>query len=505
MAEQIAQNELQTDSGTESDYVLFARLRMVRPVPTFASLAAEANPLEELEVVVERLLSATAESRYLEWKSGGLFGPRVTHRTKYRSVKAAISFANAEGGFLLFGVDPTGIWLGLADDEMAEFDPAKVTELINGVVYPDLLAINYAQFSHAGKKFTVVHIPPSPLVPHSTSREITEVDASGTRRVILAKHTVYYRHGAKSDSATPLQLQRIVEKRTLHVRDELVRRVREVPIPIISHGHPIGPTSGTAITFTRLTNDPSAPAVRLIRAPGQASGVLLHEELSDGLFDEINNVLDANNLLAGTESQFVFGEEIYYRVYAERHHVQPSCGHSGMLLKTACREIYAPFLFWLTNVPPRIVAEELIHAVGSPKYPMVLSAFRAFVLLGKEATAWLNRLLDSRYKRLPQPPEFYWTFKKIVGRTITDRQLLAMRTTGTAVLDVPDAGTLSVSRLLSVPEEAAAHLSRVCLRVFKGEGTLRTLARQLDIAAYGKQVEEAASRIWGEIGHLTDA
>jgi len=473
---------------------------MARPVRTLSSLAAEADPLDTLEVVVERLRSATAESRCLEWKSGGLFGPRVTVRTKYRAVKAAISFANADGGFLLFGVDPKGTWLGLADDEMAEFDPAKVTELINGAVFPDLPVITYAQFSHAGKNFAVVHIPPSPLVPHATTKDVTEADASGTRKVVLAKHAVYYRHGGKSDTATPLQLQRIVEKRILHVRDELVRRVREVSVPAIGQGRSAGVTTGTAVAVARLTDDPSAPVVRLTRDPGQGSGVLFHEELSDGLFEEINNVLDANKLLAGTANQFVFGEGIYYRVYAERHHVQPV--HADLLLKTACREMYAPFLFWLTIVPPRLAAEEIIRAVHSPKYPVVLSAFRAVVLLGEEATAWLDRFLDRQYKRLTQPPEFYWTFKNMVGRTVTDRRLLAMRTTATAALDVPGSGVLSVSQLLAAPEGSAAHLSRACLRVFKGEGTQRTLARQLDTAAHGRQVEEVAAQIWGEIRQL---
>jgi hypothetical protein len=201
-------------------------------------------------------------------------------------------------------------------------------------------------------------------------------------------------------------------------------------------------------------------------------------------------------------NRFVFGEEIYYRVYAERHHVQPSGGHVELLLRTACREIYAPFLFWLTIAPPGLVAEELVKSVENPKHPMILGAFRAVVLLGKEATEWLITFLERKYKRETQPPEFYWTFKKMVGRTVGDRRLLAMRTTTAAVVDVPDAGAISVSQLLTEPEAAAAHLSKVCVRVFRGEGFERTIARQLDIAAYGKQVEEAAPNIWAEIRQL---
>ncbi len=130
---------------------------------------------------------------------------------------------------------------------------------------------------------------------------------------------------------------------------------------------------------------------------------------------------------------------------------------------------------------------------------MVLGAFKAVILLGADATSWLDGLLDKRYKRLTQKPEFYWTFKKIVGRTVSDRRLLAMRSTGASALDVPDVGAVKVSQLLESPEEAAAHLSRVCLRVFRGEGSTRTLARQLDIAAYGKQVEDKGEQIWKQL------
>ena len=50
--------------------------------------------------------------------------------------------------------------------------------------------------------------------------------------------------------------------------------------------------------MARITDDPSAPAVRLTRSKDDSSGFFLHEELYDGLFEEINNVLDANDLIA---------------------------------------------------------------------------------------------------------------------------------------------------------------------------------------------------------------
>ena len=273
---------------------------MAKLAPSFASLASTPDPLQELGQLVAKLRSATAETRYLEWKRGGLFDPAVTTRTKYRAVKAAISFANADGGFVVFGIHPNGTWEGLTDEQLFHFDPAKITELINGVVFPELPEINYAEFSDSEKNFAVVHVPPSGLIPHVTTRKIVETDASGVKKTVIERHAVYFRQGARSAVATPLQHQKIVERRTSRLRDELLRRVREVPIATAGSGRASKPSAGgtgTVMTIARLTRDANAPAVRVTRVPAQSSGVLLHEELSDGLFDEINNVLDANGTL----------------------------------------------------------------------------------------------------------------------------------------------------------------------------------------------------------------
>lgn len=471
----------------------------MRAPRALSTLAAETEPLEYLDEVVARLRASTAESRVLEWKASTLFGTHVSTRTRYRAVKAVISFANADGGFVLLGVDPKGTWIGLQDSELADLDPAKITELINGAVFPELPVINFATFANAGKQFALVHIPPSPLIPHVTTKDITEIDPGGVRKIVLAKHTVYYRQGAKSEPATPVQHQRIVERRTVRLRDELVRRVKEVPLSTFAPGRTGDTPLGTAVTVARVTNDPSAPVVRVTRASSQTAGVLLHEELSDGLFEEINNVLDANRLLAGSTERFLLGEEIYYRIYAERHHVHLAGGQT-LLFRTALRDLYGPYLFWLTAVPHASVAAELFASIEAPKHPLILGTFRAVALLGKDATAWLDTLLDKKYKSWSQPPEFYWTFKKMVARTnIGDRRLIAMRTTANAVLEFPDAPDGRISDLLAAPEEAAARLSRICLRVFQGDTKYRSLARHVDVAAYGRQIEGISDAIWTEL------
>ena len=84
-------------------------------IPSLSVLARLANPLDDPETLLQRLTLETVESRHLEWKLTPPFGPGVTTKIKYRMVKALISFANTDGGFIVFGVDPQGKWLGFSE------------------------------------------------------------------------------------------------------------------------------------------------------------------------------------------------------------------------------------------------------------------------------------------------------------------------------------------------------------------------------------------------------
>ena len=122
-------------------------------------------------------------------------------------------------------------------------------------------------------------------------------------------------------------------------------------------------------------------------------------------------------LLAGSSDNFVFGREVYYRVYAERSHVVLSRERSELLLATAFRGIYAPFLFWLAAAEPQLAAREILRSIEAPKQPIVLAAFTAITLMGPEPVAWLREMLEKKYGSHSQKPEYYWTFRKISNRS----------------------------------------------------------------------------------------
>lgn len=106
-----------------------------------------------------------------------------------------------------------------------------------------------------------------------------------------------------------MQHQAIIDKRVKVAHDALVRRVKEVPIP--SFRNSSSTKSDTTMTVVRSSNEPGVPEIKVISGTAHTSGILLHEELSDGLFQEINNVIDANKLIAESGTDFVLHDRVY--------------------------------------------------------------------------------------------------------------------------------------------------------------------------------------------------
>jgi hypothetical protein len=347
-------------------------------VASLKRLAASDNPFDDEDQLVQRLRRETKESLHLEWKLQLPLGPATTKRNKYRVVKAVLSFANWDGGFVLFGVGNDGVWRGLDEADLVHIDPAKLAELVNGCAFPDLPHLGYHEFRWRGKRFAVVHTPPSNRAPHVTTRDVYDQEPGRKHERLIQRFALYCRRGGQSDLATPAQHHELLSRKTDRVRDELVRRIREVPVPVLSGAVSTrggGPMERGVLVVRRAAEDSSAPAVRLTRGEQGTAGVLVHEELADGLFDEINNVLDANALLASGEERFVFGEPVYYRVYAERQHVISTGAHPPLLARTGLCAFYAPHLFWLLHLNDAAIARLLADTLAHRVHPRVLASY----------------------------------------------------------------------------------------------------------------------------------
>jgi hypothetical protein len=243
----------------------------------------------------------------------------------------------------------------------------------------------------------------------------------------------------------------------------------------------------------RLTSDPTAPAIRLTREEG-ATGVLLHDELSDGLFDEINNVLDANFLLAGANPRFMLGGEVYHRVYAERQHVRQS---PDRLAHLACAGLhtYAPSVYWFLALEPAVAVSIMKETAVEMKAPQIRSLARLVVLLGSEAMRWPSVVMETAWANVSQPPDYFFSFRRTCARTGPDFRYVALGIGPGTQVDLPDGRHVAAERLIENPNQAAALPTHACKAVYEGHKELRQTARYLDLFAYGAELAARASRI----------
>lgn len=145
----------------------------------------------------------------------------------------------------------------------------------------------------------------------------------------------------------------------------------------------------------------------------------LHEEVSDAIFDEINNVIDANRVLARGQAHFFLGQPVYYRIYAERHHVSQDQKEVALLFHSAVSDFYCPALYWTLSLAPDQIAAVLAELYLHPKSPHIHFLLRTAAILGTEFCKWLHEKWHRKWRRHPQPPSFYHTFGEMISKDPT--------------------------------------------------------------------------------------
>jgi hypothetical protein len=226
--------------------------------------------------------------------------------------------------------------------------------------------------------------------------------------------------------------------------------------------------------------------IQLTRNRSEAKGTLYYEELQEGIFDEINNILDANRLLAKGNHQFILGAALYYRIYSERQHISFNLETYELLAKTGAVDIYAPFLFWLTKLPPIKIVNILFELYTQAKSPNINNLIKIILILGNEAEGIFSPMFQERYKKVIQKPDFYYTFQEQLKSKNTNLILRALKASSNKIL----IENYKYGQLLKDTSIPLKMLSHECLKVFKGMTTQRGLTRELDFLAYGQNLSE---------------
>lgn len=227
----------------------------------------------------------------------------------------------------------------------------------------------------------------------------------------------------------------------------------------------------------------------LTRDKSGTQGTLLYEELQEGIFDEINNIVDANQLLAKGKPQFMLGSLLYYRIYAERQHVNYNIDTFELLAKAGMMEFYAPFLYWITRLPADRIVKILFEIYDQCKAPKINNLIKIVILLGVEAIEVFGGLFESKYERVSQKPDFYYSFLELKKSKKVNLILRALKVTNNSKLELLNKEKeYTFGDLLDNNNLSINNLSNECLSIFNGKITQRSVARELDFLAYGNEI-----------------
>lgn len=450
-------------------------------------------------------MNAKRESKYVEFKER--FDPSSAAEW-CEVIKDIAAMANSGGGIIVVGLDNTGNPTRDSLDALSQLDPADVANKISRYAGSTQIELEVRQLEKAGVTLYAFVIQPV-SIPIVFQRPGTYDIGQGRQKTAFSQGTIYFRHGAKSEPGTSDDLRAVIERQVEVIRHSWIKGVRKVvQAPTGSQIIAVRPSAKIGTTFlasaVRVVNDPTATPVVLTRTRDESTvGTFIHEEVSEGIFDEINNVIDANRVLARGQRHFFLGPPVYYRIYAERQHVEQRDDDSAVLLQSAICDLYAPALFWTLALPAELVAEAFTELYLHPKSPGINSLIRAAILLGDEFCEWLFETWERKWKSYAQPPSFYWTFRNMKFKMDdTDRRVLAARVTNTTLLGVSGEEVVGVGKLLDSPQLASSLVSTACMRVFQGDASMRATARSLDYFAYGPRLQEVGPRIGEEIMKL---
>jgi Putative DNA-binding domain len=451
--------------------------------------------------LIQKALTAKRESKFIEFKQS--FDSDKPGEW-CELIKDLIAIANSGGGIIIIGLDNNGNPSGKPVDLIEKIDPSDISNKIIKYTGPTDMEFEIAFLKKKGYKLVAFVIQPV-SIPVVFQKPGTYDIGAGKQNNAFSVGTVYFRHGAKSEPGTSDDIRRVVERQLEHIRKSWLKGVRKVvQAPHGSRIVTLGATAdkGTSSLFDRNTkirivDDDNAIPVRLTRDSSKSSGLFIYEEISDGIFDEINNVIDANRALAKGQNRFFFGQSIYYRVYAERQHIYQNEYNASLLFHAGVSEFYAPLMFWALILPDEIIAKNLSELYFSPRNPNIHTLLRIAIILGPEFYLWLYNKWENKWKRHPQPPTFYYTFKEMISRAKkTDPLLVAARSSLTTKIEIKDEPNIEVSTLLDKPEKAAIILSNLCIKVFKkDDASLRGLTRTLDYITYGRELLKRGEEI----------
>lgn len=231
-----------------------------RPLVLFAQVVAAlvvlARDIHAPEPDVERALSLDAETADVDFKSA--FNPN-DKGDLLEVIKDVVAIANSGGGIILFGLTNDGGPSVAALKSIAALDPAKITDAIYKYTDCQFQGFELRKAYKEGRELRAMIVGPT-STPIVFSQTGNYAEPSGKQKNAFMGGTVYFRHGAKSETGNSEDLRGFIERRIESIRSEWldgIAKVVEAPSGSTIQVLEPGAETGSAAPV-RLTSDPAA-------------------------------------------------------------------------------------------------------------------------------------------------------------------------------------------------------------------------------------------------------
>jgi hypothetical protein len=187
-------------------------------------LLASADPLSD--EALSGVLDAREENSVVDYK----LDFANEDREWLEVTKDVMSFANTDGGYLVFGVrNGTYEQVGLTEPIVHLLcDPNNLMQKFNKCVEPPFIALRAKSIERDGKKFVVVLVPPSLNRTHIVSKDGAFKQQSGMPKTVLRQGTFYVRRSGANHLADARDLDATIERRIRRFRSKLLENIARV-------------------------------------------------------------------------------------------------------------------------------------------------------------------------------------------------------------------------------------------------------------------------------------
>jgi hypothetical protein len=174
---------------------------------------------------IAKCLTAKRESRSVEFKES--FIP-TDPRQSLEVLKDIVAIANSGGGTLAVGINNTGEASGADVIPVLDHDHAKYCDLVRKYTlqnYADFELIEAEKDGHQVAIF-LINAPDYPLIFEKVGT--CPIENSKFQHTAFAQGTVFFRHGAKTETATTDDLRKFMQSRIREMQEQLVKGLRKV-------------------------------------------------------------------------------------------------------------------------------------------------------------------------------------------------------------------------------------------------------------------------------------